>query len=146
MPTGDLPFATQLAPLDVGAGAQPLEGLFGVAILGRGLDVLERLQRMLGRLHRVTVRLLQLRKDFFAVHVNRTWRLDTEAHLVPAYFEHRHDDFVPDHDALIRTSREHEHEILPSMAAACSAPERELRHIRWVVTRHPSSGFAASGR
>jgi hypothetical protein len=33
--------------------------------------------------------------------------------LITANLEHSHDDLVPDHDALIRTSREHEHDVPP---------------------------------
>src|SRR5436853_620115 len=83
------------------------------AVFAGGFDVLQRLERVLRRLHRIAVRLLQLGEDLFPVHVYRARRLDAEAHLVPADFENRHDDLVPDHDALIRTSCEHEHRILP---------------------------------
>ena len=97
----------------VGSGAQPLRRRF-VASASAGFgEAVERLDRLLRRLRRVAVRLLQLGEDLFAVHVDRARRLDAEAHLIAAHLEHRHDDLVPDHDALIRTSREHEHEVPP---------------------------------
>ena len=68
---------------------------------------------MLGRLHRVAVGLLQLGEDLFAVYIDRAWGFDAEPHLITANFENSHDDLVPDHDALIGTSREHEHGVLP---------------------------------
>ena len=74
----------------------------------------ERLHRLRVGLHgRVAVGLLELGEDLFAVHVDRARRLDAEPHLIAANFEHGHDDLVPDHDALVRTSREHEHGVLP---------------------------------
>src|SRR5262249_5483756 len=59
------------------------------------------------------VGLLQLRKDLFAVNVDRARGLDTEAHLIAAYLEHGHHDLVTDHDALVGTPSEHEHGVLP---------------------------------
>src|SRR5262249_49632606 len=83
----------------------------GVAVVGR--DFGERVQRFARLRDRITGRLLQLHEDLFAVHVDRTRRLDPETNLVPAYFENGDDDVVTDHDALICTPREHEHGVLP---------------------------------
>ena len=52
------------------------------------------------------------------MHVDRAGGLDTQPHLIAAHLEHGHDDLVPDHDALIGTSSEHEHGVLPPWQAA----------------------------
>ena len=59
------------------------------------------------------VGLLQRGEDFLAVHIDRAGRLDAETHLIAANFKNGDDDVVTDHDALVRTSREHEHDVPP---------------------------------
>ncbi len=98
--------------------------LTGLVLVGAGFQVPQRVERVLRRLHRIAVRLLQLGEDLFTMDIDRARRLDAEPYLIAADFENRHHDLVPDHDALVRTSREHEHGSLPSMAAAVSAPKR----------------------
>ena len=73
------------------------------------------------------VRLLQLHEDLFAVHVNRAWRFDPKSNLVSAYLKNGHDDLVPDHDALIRTPREHEHGVLPPWAGRAVVAGASIR-------------------
>jgi hypothetical protein len=51
----------------------------------------------------------RLGEDLFAVHVDRAGRLDSQPYLVTTNLEHRHDDLVTDHDALVGTPGEHEH-------------------------------------
>src|SRR5262249_51163694 len=89
--------------------------LVGGRCLIWGLDVRKRFHRRLGRRDRVAVGLLELGEDFLAVHIDRTRSLDPETYLVAAHFEDRHDDLVPDHDALIGTTRENKHEAPPSV-------------------------------
>ena len=62
---------------------------------------------------RVSVGLLELDEDLFAVHIDRAGRLDPQSHLIPPHLEHGHDDLVTDHDALVHTPCEHEHGVLP---------------------------------
>ena len=108
----------------------------------RRFDVLQRLERCLRRLHRVAVRLLELGEDLFAVDVDRARRLDAEPNLIAAHLEHRHDDLVPDHDALVRTTREHEHGVLPPWRP----PWAPFRSIRIGPTRGRASSWTRACR
>src|SRR5262249_4816515 len=78
-------------------------------------------RRLRGLEDRGTVRVLQRREDLLAVHVDLAGSADPETDLVSPELEHRHDDVVADHDALVGPTGEYQH-CSTSMSGSRSEP------------------------